>query len=295
MRIYKIIFSALIFCINFSIFSSNKIIPVYYQASESIEDVRNLYHWELLQIALDKTEKEYGIAKLQSVKKIMNELRIFKKLISGSYDIDVMVRPTSIENEKLLEPVRIPLDKGLLGYRIFLIDKKNQRMFFDITSVEQLKKLMLGQGRDWNDVAIYEYNNFNVITVSLYESLFEMLIKNRFDFFPRGVLEIYLEYEDRKDKMSNLYIEESIVLYYPFVRYFWFSNNEKGRVLHKRVTKGLELMIKDGTFNSIFNKYNKKELERFKIKGRKLFKINNPFIPAKTPLDRSELWYDPFK
>ena len=295
MRIYKIVISVLIFCISFSIFCSDKILPVYYQAPESIDDVRNLYHWELLQVALNKTENKYGKAKLVPVKKVMNELRIFKKLINGTDDIDVMVRPTSIEDEKLLEPVRIPLDKGLLGYRIFLIHKKNKKLFSNITSVKQLKELLLGQGRDWNDVAIYKYNNFNIITASLYESLFEMLIKNRFDYFPRGVLEIYLEYEDRKNKMPDLFIEESIVLYYPFVRYFWFSNNEKGKILHRRVTEGLELMIKDSTFDKIFNKYNKEEIERFNIDKRKFFKINNPFIPEKTPLYQTELWYDPFK
>ncbi len=58
---------------------------------------------------------------------------------------------------------------------------------------------------------------------------------------------------------------------------------------------GLEIMTKDGTFDRIFMKYKSETIDRVNLKSRKLFKIENPFLPEDTPLNRSELWFDPFK
>lgn len=267
---------------------------VYYQRPESEIDTRNDYHIELLRVALERTIEKYGPARLEPTKTIMNEIRIEKMLMRGVEGVDVMFRPTSKKDEELLTPVRIPLDKGLLGYRIFLIRKNDQAKFSAINSLDELKKLKVGQGRDWNDVQIYEHNHFDIITGSIYEGLFEMLLKGRFDYFARGVEEAHPEYEARRDKMPNLDVEESIVLYYPFPRYFWVPNNKKGEVLHKRLTEGLEIMIKDGTFEKIFWKYKGQAIRQANLENRKLFKIENPFLPETTPLNRPELWYDPF-
>lgn len=67
-----------------------------------------------MQVALNKTENNYGKAKLEPTEKIMNELLIFKKFIYGTENINIMVGPTSGEDEKLLEPVRIHWIKNYL-------------------------------------------------------------------------------------------------------------------------------------------------------------------------------------
>ncbi len=267
---------------------------VYHWRPESGLDTRFEYHIELLRTALEKTTRQYGPAKLEPAKDVMNPIRILKMLVNGIDGIDVAFGPTSSEYEKLLIPVRIPLDKGLLGYRIFLIHKQDQPRFSAITRLDELRDLKVGQGMGWNDVSIYEHNHFTVITGSTYEGLFEMLLKGRFDYFARGVEEAYPEYAARKDTMPDLHVEESIVLYYPFPRYFWVSNNEKGEILRERLTTGMEMMIQDGTFDQIFRKYKGETIKRANLKNRTLFTIENPFLPETVPLDRPELWYDPF-
>ncbi len=270
-----------------------KQITVYYPRPESNTDNRYVYHTELLKIALEKTIRKWGPAKIAPSRNVMNELRMKEKLIKGESGIDILFRPTSIEDERLLTPIRIPLDKGLLGYRIFLIHKKKQPRFKSIASIEELKLLHVGQGRDWNDVKIYKHNDFNVITASKYENLFKMLLKGRFDYFARGVEEAPPEFDARSEKMPGLHVEESIVLYYPFPRYMWVANNAKGKMLHARITEGLEIMIKDGSFDRTFYKYKRNAIERAKLVKRKMFTIDNPFLPVTTPLDRPELWYKP--
>jgi hypothetical protein len=264
---------------------------VFYPPPESPDDTRQDYHYELVQAALDKTADSYGPALLEPGKNIINEWRQYKYLLHGDEGIDFMIKPTSIQSEKELTPVRIPLDKGLLGYRIFLIRKDKQEIFSRIKTIEGLKKKICGQGYDWGDVAIYKHNAITVKTGSVYEGLFEMLIKGRFDYFPRGILEVFPEQETRKEKFPQLHIEETIILHYPFVRYAWFSKNEKGALLTKRVTQGMEKMIKDGTFDAIFYAYHKDIIDKADIKNRVLIKIKNPFIPDTVPFHRKELWF----
>lgn len=54
-------------------------------------------------------------------------------------------------------------------------------------------------------------------------------------------------------------------------------------------------MMKDGTFDTIFKKYNFKDIERANLKHRRIIRIENPFLPADTPLNDPALWFDPGK
>jgi hypothetical protein len=268
---------------------------VIYQRPEAEGDTRNNYHIELLRIALERTTEKYGAVTLKPSKTVMNELRLMKMLAAGKAGIDVVFRPTSIEDEKLLTPVRIPLDRGLLGYRISLIRKEEQPRFSAVKNVAGLKALRLGQQRDWNDVNIYKHNGFTVVTGSDYEGLFRMLARNRFDYFARGLEEVYPEHALYSKTLPQLHVEESIVIHYPFPRYFWVANSTKGASLRRRLTQGLEAMIADGAFNKIFWQYKGEAIRRARMKHRRVFRIKNPFLPDTAPLGRKELWYDPLK
>ena len=264
-----------------------------YPRAKSVLDTRNTYHNELLQAAMERTVDDYGPFTVLIAPTIFNELRERRALINNSGELDVVARPTSIADEKVLTPVRIPIDKGLLGYRVFLIRRDSEAEFAAVTSLDQLKALRLGQGRDWNDVEIYESQGFNVVTGSVYEGLFEMLVQGRFDYFPRGVDEYLDEYQARKQSHPNLHVEETILLYYPFPRYFWVANSEKSKLIHKRLTAGLERMIGDGSFDRIFWKHRGESIRKAGLDKRRIFHIKNPFLPKTVPLGRAELWIDP--
>ena len=99
-----------------------------------------------------------------------------------------------------------------------------------INTLEELKKLKVGQGHVWNDVKVFKANDFKVVTGPDYEGLFDMLSAERFDYFSRGINEAPKEYDERKARLPNLFIEESILLYYPWPKYFFTSNNSFGLV-----------------------------------------------------------------
>ncbi len=197
------------------------------------------------------------------------------------------------EREAKFIPIRIPIRKGLMGYRIFLIRKQDRSRFASIRTLKELKKLRVGQGHIWNDVKVFKANEFNVVTSTSYEGLFKMLIHGRFDYFSRGINEAPNEYRERKETLPDLFVEEKILLYYPWPKYFFTS--KKTPELAKRIERGLKIMIKDGSFEKHFMKYHQKDIELTNLKKRRLFKIHNPLLPLTAPIDQKELWFDPFK
>jgi membrane-bound lytic murein transglycosylase MltF len=93
--------------------------------------------------------------------------------------------------------------------------------------------------------------------------------------------------------MPELFIEKNIVFYYPLPMYFWFSKTDEGRRLAARAEEGMRMMIQDGTYDKIFDKYQRHKILRLKLKERRIFRINNPFLGPETPFEDKRLWFDP--
>lgn len=286
MKIILLLIGLGLFLLSGHIFAKDVII--YPRISEG--DKRYYLQIELLNEALEITKENYGDYTLKPAKSIMSELRYIAEVKNGER-INVIWRGTNEEIERELLPIRIPLLKGILGYRIFLINKDEQDKFSNVKNIEDLRKFKVGQGFDWGDVEIFKYNNLEVITGTTYEGLFSMLMAGRFDYFSRGVNEAFVELKERKDRFPNMTVEKDIVLHYPWPYYFFVS--PKYPRIAERLEKGLNLMISDGTFDKIFYKYNKENINQANLQKRRMIKIENPFLPKKTPLERKELWYIP--
>ena len=250
-------------------------------------DIRNEYFVGLLKLALEKT-KDQGSYQLTPAKSKMVQERAIASLKDGQF-IDVLWTMTSKERESTLLPVRIPLLKGLLGHRIFIINKGEESKFQKVNTIDDLKKLSAGQGKGWPDTEILISNGFKVKESPSYLNLFKMLQGKRFDYFPRGVNEPWAEVVAHKDK--NLVIEETLLIQYPAPIYFFFST--KNTALAKRIEQGLWKSIDDGSFDETF-KNSPANVGIFKnanIDNRKIFKINNPLLTPETPLNDTRLWY----
>jgi ABC-type amino acid transport substrate-binding protein len=223
----------------------------------------------------------------------MNERRQAFELKQATGKITVMYLGTQPDFEKTLVPIRIPVDKNLGGYSIFLIRQEDRARFKNIRTLDDLRKFSFGVGAAWIDVDILKASGFKVVTGSSYDGLFEMLIHKRFDLFLRASVEVLGEYDRRKHAMKDLYIEDNIIFYYPLPMYFWFSKTDEGRRLAARAEEGMRMMIDDGTYDRIFDKYQRQKIERLHLKSRRIFKIENPFVGPETPFNDKRLWFDP--
>jgi hypothetical protein len=270
----------------FSLSFSNDIVLINRPVSDL--DKRNEYPRKLIETALEKTKKDYGRYEIKYARKMQWERS--KLMLEEGELIHILHAATRRQWEEDLIPIRIPVMKGILGNRIFLIKKQSQARFNEVKTLEELKKLQAGLGHDWSITSIFKENGFKVVTWSSYEGLFGMLDAERFDYFPRGINEAPVEYLQRKEKYPNLHIEESILVNLPLPVYF-FVTPKKPR-LARRVERGLNIMIEDGSFDIIFLKFNKDMINGLNLSNRKIFKMVNNDLSAKTPLDRKELWLD---
>jgi hypothetical protein len=202
---------------------------------------------------------------------------------------DVIWIHTNKAYEKRLQPIRIPLFKGLIGWRVFAVRKDNLHTFSTIKSNEALKELFAGQGYDWPDTAILKNNNFNLTTSVHPSNLYGMLAAKRLDYFPRSILEVH--YELLQDNRTELLtVEPTLALQYPTAFYFYVKKDN--RKLANIIEKGLEKAITDGSFDKLFLKYFGEEIKNYRFDQRTVFTLYEPKeMFSHLPLDRKELWF----
>ena len=259
-----------------------------YLPPEIPDEKAHLYYVDMLKLALDKTTEQYGSYKLSPLKYYMVQTRAIKEL-SRNQKLDVYWTMTSKERESKLMPIRVPLLKGLLGFRIFIIRKGDQEKFDKVKNLKDLETLTAGQGHDWPDTEILKNNGVNVIEVTDYHSIFTMLQKHRVDYFPRGLNEPWGEIEVHKDK--DFTVEKKLMFYYPAPIYFFV--NPENQQLAERIEKGLWIAINDGSFDKLFKDYpgRAEVFQKANIKERIIFKFNNPLLTPETPLENEILWF----
>ena len=91
--------------------------------SESKLDHRYQYTYDLLQLVIDATKADFGEASLQVSDLIMSRNRIFRALQEGE-TINVIAEASNLQWNKQLIPIKIPIRKGIQGFRIFIIKKE---------------------------------------------------------------------------------------------------------------------------------------------------------------------------
>jgi hypothetical protein len=257
-------------------------VVVRYPRPESGPDERSVYNQRLLELAL---ERAYITYRVEQYPVRMLQGRALLRLQNGD-GIDVVSTMTSVEREANFLPIRIPLDKGLIGWRLLLINRAQLSKLGSLSSLDDLKGFAAGQGSDWPDTAILRANGLNVYGTSNYDSLFSMLESGRIDYFPRSVTEIWAEYELYQRRLA---VEPSVVLHYPAAVYFFVRKNNTR--LATDIAEGLEKMIADGSFEKLFQEYYGEMIRKSALKERRVFELKNPLMPKTLPTGRKNLWF----
>lgn len=263
-----------------------------FNAPESALDVRYQYHWEILRTALERTSRQWGAFRMMQSAP-MSEKRQAYELEHATGALTVMYLGTMPEFERQLYGVHIPVDRNLGGYNVFLVRKDRRDDFRGVRGVQDLKRFSFGLGLGWLDVEILRHNGLRVVTGSNYDGLFDMLVHRRFDVFLRAAVEVLDETARRSRDLPQLWIEDSLILYYPLPMYFWFPRNAAGKRLAERAEQGMRSMIADGSYGRIFDKYQRHKIETLHLATRRIVRIENPLLGPETPLADDRLWFDP--
>jgi len=205
------------------------------------------YFSQLLVLALAKTERQYGKADIVERSNRTVDKRLRSELVSKN--IDVIWAPASPELESELLPVKVSLLKDLNNYRLLLIRPDSQAEFSKVKTLNDLRKFKGGMSSQWFDADIMEANGLPLVKAVGYGKLFKMLAAKRFDYFSRGLYQIQTEVNFYPD--LHLAIEKDLMLHYQNEVYFFV--NKENEVLAKRLKTGLEIALKDGSFDALFN------------------------------------------
>lgn len=261
---------------------SEKLLVQYPKIQDQYERDFDQYFLDLLTLALDKSGVSYTLEPLPLP--LMVESRSAKFLESNQNMVHWL--NASVEREHDLRPIKVPLFKGLIGWRLLFIRKEEQPEFFKIMTKSDLANYVAGQGHDWPDIKILKENNLKVLASSSWQGLFEMLTYKRIDYFPRSVIEI--ERELRIFSSLDLYVEKSLVLRYP-AAYYFFVNTEN-QSLATAIEAGLKKAIADGEFDTLFNRNFADIIKRAQLDERKIIELKSS---GDFPLNDEPLWYRP--
>jgi len=257
---------------------------VTYPQSGSPGDARDAYPIKLLQMALDKAgATQYALRVSEAP---MLQGRSFFELAQGK-TIRVAWGMTSTKRESELLPIRVPIFKGLIGWRLLLVRQDRSAAFETVRDVKDLRRFVAGQGHDWPDTDILRGNGIEVVGVPMYDSLFRMLTAGRFDYFPRSIVEIWAEEEQHRKE--GTVIDPHLLIRYPTAFYF-FTNKNDG-ALADTIRTGLERAIADGSFDKLFCMQYAQSIIQAKLDRRTVIDLFNPVLPSQTPSARKELWF----
>lgn len=246
--------------------------PVVYGRPSADVDRDASYPADLLALALARSGGDY---ELRTSAEPIPQTRAIRLLAAGEV-IDVLWTVTSPERESALLPVRVPIDRGLYGWRLLLVRAGDQARFDAVHSLADLARLRAGQGHDWPDLAILRAAGLSVLAASSYDGLFEMLALGRIDYYPRALPEAFPELAQRSG--LPLALEQGLLLHYPSAMYYFVSPHEPE--LARALERGLRAAFADGSLELLFEEHFGAALERARIGQRRVLHLANPLQPA---------------
>jgi hypothetical protein len=249
------------------------------------------YFVQLLRKALVKGANGREVPQLVETS-VLEQGRATHELVKGGL-IDVYWMGTDKFREQNLRAIRIPLDRGLLGFRRFIIHRDMRAKFDQVSNLTELKQFVACQGLDWPDTRILTSAGLSVREISGFEHLFQQVVAKRCDYFPRGYFEVLPELEHRKDIYPDLIEYKSLILHYPFTVYFFV--NRKNETLAQWLELGLERMIDDGEL-MVYMQQHPLTAHIFPLaqtKNTRRINIPNPLLTEDTNYKNSRYWFQP--
>lgn len=258
-------------------------LSVAFAASDRLEVVypnlngqgKNNLGYRVLKLALEKSGQQFN---LKLSPHAVNDERTRALLANG--DISIADFGSGEQFEKDFSAIHFPIDRGLLGYRLFVIRAASAAEFGAISSLPDLLKFSAGQGLGWSDIAILENAGLQIRKAPTLLSLFPMLEAARFDFLPLGLNEVYGLLDDYTANAPSamLRVDTHCVLIYRFARLFYVA---KGNTeLHDAVLAGLKKSFDDGSFQLLLNTDPaiSSAIKHANLKQRTVLKIDNPSL-----------------
>ncbi|MFQ3235566.1 MAG: ABC-type amino acid transport substrate-binding protein [Paraglaciecola sp.] len=234
---------------------------------------RQVYEQQVLQAALRAAGVNTGINTDERDLSIDEEASVFSQQL---FDVFATVQGNPKLNKENKILIAKPIMEGLLGQRLLIIRKADSAMFAAIKQTDEIKKIRSGIPTGWADVALFKANQYNTIEMGNFDTIFQHLLNNDFDYLALGANEIEQVYQQAGLEKLGLTIAPTLMLHYPFPVVFYVNPNNPE--LAQKLNTGLDLIIKNGTLKTMFDKHFGHLYNRLHLADRTSFQLKNPLI-----------------
>ncbi|MGH1432415.1 MAG: hypothetical protein ACRBB4_15025 [Neptuniibacter sp.] len=241
--------------------------PIYFGDVERVQ-----MHIDVLKLALAHSDNEYEVKPHETAD--VSPSRAEKMVSRGQ--LDVMWSASDSLRESRVSIVPVPLDYGLLGFRLLMILEEKQPAFSEVDRLSDLQKFQALQVNEWVDTYILLNAGFDV-HLGHYENLPKMLAAKRGDFIPRSIREIRFDMV-RWATDGNFVVDQRSLLIYRQGDFFFV--NKQNHKLHQDLKVGLERIYDNGKLKSLLSDFMEDEgvdIEK-EINKRVSFRLNNPYL-----------------
>ncbi|MFA0442019.1 transporter substrate-binding domain-containing protein [Vibrio sp. 10N.222.51.C12] len=235
---------------------------------------RQQYELELLQLIASTMDDASGrsitiIDDRQDYPKAEDEGRVF----DNGTDILVTVKGNKKFDDSAFIEINHSLVKELLGQRILFIRTAERAQFH---SPDAIRDKRVGVPKTWADADLFRHNGFNVIEEGDFETIFDLLADNEFDFVCFGANEALDIYRQRIQDQHDISMVEDLMIHYPFPLVFYV--NAQQPELAERVGHALKTITHNGKFDDLYNQYFKGIETKLALANRQIISLRNPQI-----------------
>lgn len=251
-------------------------------------DVRFAAYVKVLKAALDETQSDFGDYELRHAPHAMSEARYMKELALERSQLSVAWSGATYIDVASLHAIKAPIAKGLLSYHFFLVHQRNMQAFSKITSITDLQKLRSAHAHGWGDSLVFDNAELPYLE-SGYNGIFDLLQHGRIDYLSRGLTEVLDELKARRESHPSIRVEPSLMLFYPWPYYFYVNRNNTA--LEKRLQIGMQRIRESGEHDNIIQYCFAEELAMFKLAGRRVLHLQNPWMDDNWQAECPGCWY----
>ena len=169
---------------------------IVYPRIRPARDVQVAFALAVLDLAMKTANASYT---LRSADIEMERGRALAELAGTNNMINLHWTSMEAQAERGRNVVRIPIHRGLIGHRVFIIRKERQADFDKVERFSDLKAFMCGRESAGSIRRSLRAAGLNVQT-STYDTMFEMTQGGRVDYFPRGLVEAFAELDGRQQR-----------------------------------------------------------------------------------------------
>ena len=262
--------------------------------SSSDIDAHADFGWDVLGAVLERTRATHGDYTLTTSADPAQALRFRHGGGGSDIQVNTVLLTISPDWNDVLLPVRIPVLRGLLGHRLFLVHRPDLDRFSRINTLAELSQVSIGSVKHWVDTTIMQAAGLSVVTGTTYDGLFKMMQAHRFETLTRGVHQIDSEMAAiEADPANDIVVEPHLLLHYHLPVYFWFSRDEGGQRRAERVQAGLTAMAADGSLERMFEARFGAVIRKYDVAHRTIIELPNPLLSPEDPVDDTRFWYRP--